>query len=56
MVLNEHAPFPQPDTEVHRGTEQDAIQAEVSAAGVKKRAILVQEPTGEVQATEDVSV
>lgn len=56
MVLNEHAPLAQLDTKVHRGAEQDALQAEVSAPGVKERAVLVQEQKGEVQETEDVAV
>lgn len=56
MVRAQHAPVAQPDRQVHGRAEPDAVPAEVPAAGVQERAVLVQEPPGQVQAAEDVPV
>jgi len=56
MVRAQHASIPQPDRQVHRRAEPDAIPAEVPATRVKERSVLVQKPSGQVQAVKDVPV
>lgn len=56
VVRAQHAPVAQPDRQVHGRAEPDAVPTEVPAARVQERAVLVQEPPGQVQAAQDVPV
>lgn len=56
VVRAQHAPVAQPDRQVHGRAEPHAVPAEVPAARVQERAVLVQEPPGQMQAAQDVAV
>lgn len=56
VVRTQHASVAQPDRQVHGRAEPHAVPAKVPAARVQERAVLVQEPPGQVQAAQDVPV
>lgn len=56
VVRAQHASVAQPDRQVHGRAEPDALPAKVPEARVQERAVLVQEPQGQVQEAQDVPV
>jgi len=56
VVRTQHTSVAQPDRQVHRRAEPDAVPAKVPAAWVEERSVLVQKSSGQVQATKDVPV